>query len=118
PKRLDADPGLAVEVAVAAAYGIPHSVFLSWDADDRDKAIWHYLRERDRCGSCGTRRAEWDESQGGYRRADVADLVRGAGDEQVRRGLAELAFDRNHGMLGRRVHVVLRPIRAFRQQEV
>lgn len=103
---------------MAAAYGIPHSVFLSWDADDRDKAIWHYLRERDRCGSCGTRRAEWDESQGGNRRAYVADLERCPGCEQVEARQDALASDRKQGLVGRGVHVVLRPNPALRQQEV
>ncbi|GAA5048161.1 hypothetical protein HNP84_000231 [Thermocatellispora tengchongensis] len=54
---------------MAARYRIPHSVFLSWDADDRDKAIWQHVRERQTCGGCGTRRAEWDPAQGG--RADA-----------------------------------------------
>lgn len=48
---------------------IPHSVFLEWDKDDRDKATWHYLRERSRCRGCGTLPEEWDENRGGSRHA-------------------------------------------------
>jgi hypothetical protein len=57
-------------MAVCAAYQIPHSHFLGgplrWSAADREKAIWWHLREQERCGSCGTRRIEWDESRHAY----------------------------------------------------
>lgn len=59
---------------MAHDYRIPHSQFLRWRKDDRDKAIWHYLRERDRCPHCGTRSAEWDEAAGGDRNAYEAAL--------------------------------------------
>jgi hypothetical protein len=54
--------------------GIPHSVFLGravgpgqpqWTADDRDKALWWMLHEREKCPNCGTRPEEWDPAQGG-----------------------------------------------------
>lgn len=56
-------------MAVCASYGIAHSAFLGWDADDRDKAIWWLLREADRCRRCGTRGEEWNEDAGGDRKA-------------------------------------------------
>ena len=54
--------------------GLPHSVFLGWDRDDRDKAIvWAMLRAQ-ACGQCGTRAAEWDPTLGGHDEAYVAEL--------------------------------------------
>ncbi|HEY9354609.1 MAG TPA: hypothetical protein VIP28_15210 [Nocardioides sp.] len=50
---------------VCEAYDIRHSEFLRWDADDRDKAIWHEIHKRQRCPSCGTRPDEWDPEKGG-----------------------------------------------------
>ena len=84
PKRLDVDSQLQLELDVAAEYRIPHSVFLSWDADDRDKAIWHFVRRQERCPDCGTREAEWDPKQGG--RIDAYQAR-----DRVCRGCAELA---------------------------
>jgi predicted Fe-S protein YdhL (DUF1289 family) len=46
-------------MAVCAEYKIPHSTFLSWSADDRAKAMWWQLRQRQVCAGCGTRRDEW-----------------------------------------------------------
>lgn len=48
---------------------IPHSEFLEWDKQDRDKATWHHIRERSRCKGCGTLPEEWDETRGGSRHA-------------------------------------------------
>lgn len=42
--------------------------------DDRDKAIWQYVRDKQTCRSCGTRKAEWLESAGGRRDAHRAAL--------------------------------------------
>lgn len=53
----------------------PHSEFLAWSASDRDKAIWHHLRKRRTHGPCGTRPEEWDEDQGGHRRAYVPRIL-------------------------------------------
>ncbi|HEX6668260.1 MAG TPA: hypothetical protein VF061_01805 [Gemmatimonadales bacterium] len=30
-------------------------MFLGWDSDDRDKALWWLLHQRQACPSCGTR---------------------------------------------------------------
>jgi hypothetical protein len=54
--------------------GLPHSRFLTWDKDDRDKAIvWAMLRAH-ACGQCGTRPDEWDPALGGHDEAYVAEL--------------------------------------------
>lgn len=90
-------------MAVAATYSIPHSRFLTWDADDRSKAIAHYLRQAETHGPCGTRPAEWDESQGGHRNAYTARKRRCRGCEV--REQAESSVDPQ--LDGRGVHVVL-----------
>lgn len=90
-------------MAVCARYGIAHSAFLGWDSDDRDKAIWWELRERDRCPGCGTRGAEWDEEQGGDRDAYQAKVHRCRGC-QVRQSKEDEARKQD---LGRGVHVVM-----------
>jgi hypothetical protein len=69
PFRLDADPQLVLELAVCAKYLKMHSEFLAYSADDRDKAIWQFIRERETCRNCGTRPDEWDESKDGRRNA-------------------------------------------------
>jgi hypothetical protein len=75
PKRIDADPQLALELAVCAQYKRFHSEFLALSQDDRDKAIWQFLRDRSTCPHCGTRPEEWDPDVGGHRGAYVADLA-------------------------------------------
>ncbi|MGH3427348.1 MAG: hypothetical protein ACRDQZ_07230 [Mycobacteriales bacterium] len=52
-----------------------HSEFLTLSQDDRDKAIWQYLRERQTCPHCGTRPEEWDPDAGGRRDAYAATLL-------------------------------------------
>ena len=78
---MGADRTLALELDVCAAYGIPHSEFLSWSEEDRDKAIWHWVWKRQECGTCGTRPDEWDESRGGHRHAYAAEPRRCRGCE-------------------------------------
>ncbi|WP_405149429.1 hypothetical protein OG589_14495 [Sphaerisporangium sp. NBC_01403] len=97
PKRLDADPGLALELAVCHHYLIPHSAFLSWSAEDRDKAIWQHIRKRQACGSCGTRPEEWDETRGGDRNAYIAEPERCRGCEVKQAGEEALASDKDRG---------------------
>lgn len=87
----------------AQVYRIPHSQFLAWPKDDRDKAIWWYVRERDRCGQCGTRGAEWDETRGGNRNAYTPTLRRCRGCE-----LVAAEQDKSRGKpVGRGVYVTL-----------
>lgn len=89
-------------MAVAAAYKIRHSEFLTWDTDDRDKALWHHIREQQTCRSCGTRPDEWDPEQGGDRHAYVAnvDVCRGCQQLEGRR-------DSMTGDEGRGIHIAL-----------
>lgn len=66
---------------VCRAYQLPHSGFLAWSKDDRDKAIWEYVRSVEKCPSCGTRDAEWSEADGGHRDAYRAEKARCRGCE-------------------------------------
>jgi hypothetical protein len=66
---------------VCRSYQLPHSVFLAWDKDDRDKAIWQYVRAKQTCPQCSTREAEWLESAGGHRHAYEPVLKRCPGCE-------------------------------------
>lgn len=61
-------------MAVCAAYRIRHSEFLSWPDDDRDKALWWEIHQRQTCPECGTRPVEWDPDQGGHDYAYLAEL--------------------------------------------
>ncbi|WP_406126926.1 hypothetical protein [Streptomyces sp. NBC_00989] len=70
------------------AYGLPHSQFTGagdgrWTALDRAKAVAHLAYQRSVCETCGTRAAEWDESQGGDRFAYVAEPHRCVGCEVI-----------------------------------
>lgn len=89
-------------MAVSAEYQVPHSEFLGWDKQDRDKAIWWHIRKRSACPSCGTRPEEWDETRGGHRHAYIArkDRCHGcAARQQVEASITDED--------GRGVHVVL-----------
>lgn len=56
-------------MAYCAPRGLPHSEFLRWDADDRDKALTWLMHDLERCPSCGTRPEDWDPEHGGDRHA-------------------------------------------------
>ncbi|MFC3986785.1 hypothetical protein ACFYY8_33560 [Streptosporangium sp. NPDC001559] len=84
---------MTIELAVCAAYRIRHSEFLGWDADDRDKAIWQYIRERQACRDCGTRPDEWDPKRGGDRNAYLAERELCRGCEVLQGAQASLAGD-------------------------
>ncbi|HEY9375045.1 hypothetical protein [Streptomyces sp.] len=99
---MGADRTLALELDVCAEYRIPHSAFLAWDQDDRDKAIWHWIWKRQECGTCGTREEEWDESRGGHRWAYVAEKRRCRGCE-----VREAAEETRTAEDGRGVHIVM-----------
>lgn len=89
-------------MAVCDDYKIAHAVFLGWDADDRDKAIWWHVRKAAACRSCGTRPEEWDPESGGDRRAYVATTYTCRGCQQL-----EARRDALTGKEGRGVHVTL-----------
>ncbi len=81
-----------MELAYCVPLGIPHSEFLSWPADDQDKAMAYLAEQSQRCKGCGTRSADWDPKQGGSRTAFVADVSRCLGCEvldMAKRDLAE-----------------------------
>lgn len=61
-------------MAYCGPLGLPHSTFLSWDRDDRDKAIVWALRKAQTCAHCGTRPDEWDPAQGGHDEAYLTEL--------------------------------------------
>lgn len=46
--------------------GIPHSVFLEWDPEDRAKAMAQVMHEGERCSLCGTAPWEWEENRYAY----------------------------------------------------
>lgn len=58
-------------------------MFLSWSKEDRDKAIWHHVREKQRHHRCGTRPDEWDPEKGGRRDAYRAVLDVCPGCEKI-----------------------------------
>lgn len=89
-----------------APRGIPHSVFLGWDADDRDKALSWHLHELERCHSCGTRPEEFDAERGGDRNAYTAEPhfcrgceIKAQGDEK---------FEKTRGRYRRGTRMTLR----------
>lgn len=55
-------------------YRIPHSEFLSWDADDRHKAVMHQIRKAERCPGCGVHPDELDPRKGGHPAAFTFEL--------------------------------------------
>lgn len=87
---------------MCAAYQIPHSEFLGWDSDDRDKAIAWHLRQAVTCPRCGTRPEEWDPDRGGQRHAYVGEIHRCAGCVVKERTEAAPEMDGGRGL-----HVVL-----------
>jgi len=50
--------------------GIPHSVFLDWNPEDRAKAIAYSMEQALRCTMCGTAQWEWDEDKFAYTALD------------------------------------------------
>lgn len=94
-------------MAVAEKYRLPHSRFLAWDSDDRDKAIEWHLLQQETCPNCGTRPEEWDPTHGGHHNAYKPVFRRCRGCE-VRAG-AENTEDAK----GRGVHVTLTRTRFY-----
>lgn len=92
-KRLDADPQLQLELMVAAKYKRFHSEFLALPQDDRDKAIWQFLRERKPCPHCGTSSEEWYDEDGNRKQAYVAELVECEGCVVKQRGEKEFEVE-------------------------
>jgi hypothetical protein len=60
-ERLRRAPLLALEMAVAREYRIPHSVLMAWGEDDRALAVADLVEQRGTCTGCGVpRRAMTD----------------------------------------------------------
>lgn len=51
-------------------HGIPHSVFLEWDPEDRAKHVAFILEQAERCTMCGTGQWEWDQNRYAYTAVD------------------------------------------------
>lgn len=47
-------------------WGIPHSEFLEWSAEDRAKAMAFVSVKAEHCELCGTAQYEWDENRRAY----------------------------------------------------
>jgi hypothetical protein len=86
-----------MEMAVCEAYRISHSHFLGgpdeWTQLDRDKAIWWQARQASVCQSCGTRPAEWDETEGGHPHAYKTEIAHCRGCQT--RTIADERFEKN-----------------------
>ena len=59
--RLRYDNKFQAEMQFCNAHGIPHSKFLDWDEDDRNKAVAFLYEEGSKCGMCGTADWEWEQ---------------------------------------------------------
>lgn len=57
------DPAFALEVDWCTEKGIPHSLFLAWDPEDRAKVVASLLEKAERCQLCGTAKWEWKENR-------------------------------------------------------
>lgn len=57
-------------MAYCGPRGIPHSHFLGgpleWGPDDREKALWWEIHERQRCPHCGIRPEEFEKDRDAY----------------------------------------------------
>lgn len=84
-------------------HGIPHSAFLSWDRDDRDKALWWHIHQLQACPGCGTRSEDWADDPHAYEAQPVhcrGCEVKAQGDEEFERHRKE--FRRGTAMALRR----------------
>lgn len=88
-------------MAVCAAYGIPHSALMSWDRDDRDKALWWEIHRREACPECGTRPDEWNPEQGGDLHAYESELHHCRGCEVSAQGQDKLERRKKAGEVRR-----------------
>ena len=103
------DPTVRLELDYCVPRGIPHSVFLGWDRDDRDKALWWLIHQRQTCSACGTRPEQWDEAQGGDLHAYAAEPYHCRGCEVMAQG--EEWFGRHQKEMRRGTSMRLVPTR-------
>lgn len=52
-----------MQMAFCNDKGLAHSEFLSWSAEDRDKAIAYLLEQSLTCQMCGTAPWQWEEDE-------------------------------------------------------
>ena len=64
--RLRYDSDLFLQLQLCNEWGIPHSEFLSWDPEDKAKALAFSLEKSSRCEMCGTAEWEWEENRYAY----------------------------------------------------
>jgi hypothetical protein len=50
--------------------GIPHSKFLTWEAEDKAKVLAYIMEQNTRCSLCGTAAWEWEENKFAYTAVD------------------------------------------------
>lgn len=60
-RRLSQDGRFAAEMALCKDWGISHSAFKAWSAEDREKALGYQLYESRRCHECGMHPDDWPE---------------------------------------------------------
>jgi len=65
-ERLRYDSQLYVEMAFCNEHGLPHSEFLSWEPEDRAKALAFVFEKATRCELCGTADWEWEADRKAY----------------------------------------------------
>jgi hypothetical protein len=61
--------------------GIPHSVFLEWEPEDRAKVLAYAMEQSNRCSQCGTAPWEWEENKFAYTAVD--DFCKGCYQKSV-----------------------------------
>jgi hypothetical protein len=55
-----------LEMSYCTEKGIPHSVFLEWEPEDRAKTMAFVMEQAGRCVHCGTAGWEWEENKFAY----------------------------------------------------
>lgn len=97
---------LKLELDYCVPKGLPHSMFLGWDVDDRDKAIWWMIHQRQRCSECGTMPDEWNEARGGDLYAYVSQPHHCRGCEVAAQGNEQLERNRKSYRRGTTMRLV------------
>jgi len=55
-----------MEMSYCYENGIPHSVFLEWEPEDKAKTLAFMMEKGSRCELCGTAEWEWEADQFAY----------------------------------------------------
>lgn len=55
-----------MEMSYCYEKGIPHSVLLNWEPEDRAKMMAYALESNARCSMCGTADWEWEDNKFAY----------------------------------------------------